>query len=110
MNCRKGDLALVLSGPSAGQMVTCLESLPAGWQRDDLPPAIRQRGGRQQIAESAGALWRVDREIEWGETAESRRYGLPTRMHVVPDRALMPIRPDGESDQQERTTENAAVA
>ena len=89
MNCRKGDLALVISGPSTGTLITCLELLPAGWNRDDLP-----RGVTQQIDEAAGPLWRTDRSIDWGAPEQNLRHGISTAMHVVPDRALMPIRPE----------------
>lgn len=91
MNCRKDDLALVIAGASTGVMVTCLELLPAGWQRDDLP-----RGFRQRLPLEAGPLWRVDRPIQWENPDENRRYGISTVMHVIPDYALMPIRPDAD--------------
>jgi hypothetical protein len=94
MNCKQGDIALVTSGASAGIMVTCLEALPVGWQRDDLP-----RGYHQPISVEAGPLWRVDRPIDWGHTPESRRYRLPTRLCVVPDKFLMPIRPNDDQDE-----------
>ncbi|HWG75562.1 MAG TPA: hypothetical protein VN660_02080 [Steroidobacteraceae bacterium] len=44
MNCKPGDLALVVAGPSAnvGKIVRCLELLPAGFERDDLPEGVRQ--------------------------------------------------------------------
>ena len=79
MKCKQGDLARVICGPDAGKVVTCLEALPPGWRRDDLPPFIDQR-----IAEEAGPLWRVDRRIDWGEK----------RLYFAPDKALMPITPD----------------
>jgi hypothetical protein len=80
MNCKQGDLAIVVDGsPNAGMMVTCLESLPAGFRRDDLPPFITQH-----FEESLGPLWRVDRFLRWGAT----------RIRIAPDRYLMPIRPD----------------
>ena len=97
MNCKQGDLALILWGPSQGQAVTCLEALPAGFLRDDLP-----RGIRQQIHEQAGPLWRVDRLIEWGESPESRRYRFSTSLRIAPDRALMPISPDSPVKEREK--------
>ena len=80
MNCKQGDLALVIDGgPNAGMMVTCLEWLPAGSRRDDLPPFITQH-----FEESLGPLWRVDRFLTWGAT----------KIRIAPDKYLMPIRPD----------------
>lgn len=94
LNCKQGDLALVIAGPSAGITVTCLQALPAGWWRDDLPARARQRGARQQIEPAVGPLWRVDRTIQWETPVENRRHGISTEMYVVPDNALMPIRPE----------------
>jgi len=76
-----------------GKMVTCLELLPAGWARDDLP-----RGYSQQISRKVGPLWRVDRLIDWGKTEESQKFGFPTSLRVIPDGALMPIRPGPDKD------------
>lgn len=96
MNCKQGDLALVIAGWDAGKTVTCLEALPAGWVRDDLP-----RGYRQPILAELGPLWRVDRLIEWDASDEShiRKRGVSTAIHVIPDSALMPIRPEPDEDE-----------
>ena len=99
MNCKRGDLALVIAGPSTGLAVTCLEALPAGWWRDDLPAKLRMRGARQQIEPAVGPLWRVERLIEWGwATPEGQKLGLPGSVCVVPDYALLPIRPEPDKD------------
>lgn len=82
LNCNRGDLALVIEGLDAGKMVTCLEPLPAGFTRDDLPPGWPS----QKIHEEAGPLWRVDRPLAWGEPEPYIR--------LAPDKYLMPIRPD----------------
>lgn len=84
MNCKPGDLALVISGPAQGQAVICLEALPAGFPRDDLPPGIEQR-----FDEKEGPLWRIDRPIEWGDLLY-----LP----IAPDAVLMPIGRGSPSD------------
>jgi hypothetical protein len=38
LNCKQGDLALVIAGPSTGATVTCLEFLPVG--QDKLPAKV----------------------------------------------------------------------
>jgi hypothetical protein len=93
LNCKQGELALVMSGPSTGQLVTCLAALPAGFQRDDLP-----RGTDQQICETAGPLWRIDRPLEWGDLIY---------LYLAPDRALMPIRPLGDGQEMDPIAEVA---
>ena len=80
MNCRQGDLALVTRGPNAGKVVTCLEVLPPGFERDDLPPNVHQ-----EIDAAEGPLWRTDRPLDWGDLVF---------IHLAPDAVLMPIRPD----------------
>lgn len=87
MNCQQGDLALVIAGPDTGKAVTCLEALPPGWERDDLPP-----GTHQSIHESVGPLWRVDRHMNWGDAS----------LRVAPDWALMPITPGTPEPQIEQ--------
>lgn len=77
MNCKQGDLALIICGQSQGQAVTCLEALPEGFRRDDLPRGINQR-----ISEDEGPLWRLDRPIEWGDLLY---------LAIAPDAVLMPI-------------------
>jgi hypothetical protein len=87
MNCTQGDLALIVAGPIAGTLVTCLEFLPAGWWRDDLPPGIEQ-----QIDEAVGPLWRVDRPVPC--EAPFAAGGV----YWVPDKFLMPIRPESGAE------------
>ena len=87
MNCKKGDLAIVISGePNVGKLVACLCLLQPGAWRDDLPPGVRQ-----QISPDAGPLWRVDRPIGWGPTGA-------VALFLVPDQVLMPIRPLPDGD------------
>jgi hypothetical protein len=72
MNCKRGDLALVIEGRenNCGKVVTCLELLPAG--SCDVDVAV-------------GVLWRIDRLMEFeGE------FGV-LEGSLAPDRALMPI-------------------
>ncbi|HWG75355.1 MAG TPA: hypothetical protein VN660_01005 [Steroidobacteraceae bacterium] len=77
MNCKQGDLALVIRSNSAniGKFVTCLELLPAG---------------SCNACVEDGPLWRIDRELEWDSTLGK----FPG--YLVPDWALMPIRPSPE--------------
>jgi hypothetical protein len=72
MNCRKGDLALVILGlpNNCGKVVTCLELLPPG---------------SCNVEAAAGALWRIDRPLEFeGE------FGV-IEGSLAPDWALLPI-------------------
>lgn len=96
MNCKQGDLALVICGPDRGQIVKCLEQLPAGFRRDDLPPECEQR-----IDEKEGPLWRLDRLLEWGDLVY---------MAIAPDSVLMPIgrgSPDDADTRREQQTSEA---
>jgi hypothetical protein len=63
-----------------GKIVRCLELLPPGFKRDDLPPGLHQA-----IDASEGSLWRTDRPLDWGDLVMIR---------LAPDAALMPIRPN----------------
>jgi hypothetical protein len=87
LNCECGDLALVIDGPSTGKLVTCIELLPAGAPVENLP-----FGWELTIDESVGPLWRVDRFIVWPERHT---------MHLVPDKALMPVRPEPDEGAKE---------
>jgi hypothetical protein len=74
LNCKQGDLALVLGGRNVGKVVTCLELLAAG---------------AEYVDESAGPLWRVDRPLEYLNEA----LGMTANKYLAPDRLLMPIEP-----------------
>ena len=75
MNCKPGDLALVIGGRNVGKVVICLELLPAG---------------SQYVDETAGPLWRVDRALEYLNEA----LGMTANKYLAPDRLLMPLKPD----------------
>ena len=75
LNCKRGDLALVLSGPNGGKVVTCLELLPAG---------------ADSVDDSVGPLWRVDRPLIYTNDVLP---GIVASKRLAPDRKLMPIRP-----------------
>lgn len=85
MNCKQGDLALVI-GPAAraciGKVVTCVEFLPIGTAMDcPLGEAISQE-----------PAWLTDRIL----VATSHDYGLYNR--TIRDRALMPLRPPASDE------------
>jgi hypothetical protein len=75
MNCKQGDLALVIRSNAAnvGKLVRCLELLPPGSCNTSV---------------ENGPLWRVDREMEWDSPLGCTIPGC-----LAPDWALMPIRP-----------------
>ena len=84
MKCRKGDLAIVVGGTlgnNAGKMVQCLELLPAGTEK---------------VNKYWGPLWRTDRPLIFENIIGER-----IEKYLAPDTVLMPIRPDGESDELE---------
>lgn len=79
MNCKPGDLAVVVGGvASLGKVLTCLRlatqaELEALWFQDDVP------------------VWIVDRTLE---TLSGRRLSL------APDCMLRPIRPGDITDEE----------
>jgi hypothetical protein len=76
MNCKQGDLALVVGSlRNNGKVVTCLELLAAG---------------AEYVEESVGPLWRVDRPLEYTIDALP---GIVATKYLAPDRKLLPIRP-----------------
>jgi hypothetical protein len=75
LNCKQGDLALVIGGRNVGKVVTCLELLPTG---------------SEYVDEAVGLLWRVDRPLEYLNEA----LGMTANKYLAPDRLLMPLKPD----------------
>lgn len=100
MNCRQGDLALVLhGGANSGKIVTCLRMLPAGYITD-----IRMSDGRRvQMDPRLGPLWEVDRMLLFG-TLFSSETGT---INIAADKCLMPIRPEPDEETEERVEELA---
>jgi hypothetical protein len=75
MNCKQGDLALVIgSERNAGKMVTCIELLPPG---------------SQQVEDALGPLWRVDRPMVY----RIDLLGITAEKYLAPDQFLLPIKP-----------------
>lgn len=82
MNCKQGDLAIVIHGGSSGMLVRCVASLPAGF--DSSPPWN-------------GPRWRVDRWLDSYTGMEKNGR----KMDHLPDSFLMPIRPPGEDEHED---------
>ena len=83
MNCKPGDLALVVcaDSPAAGMMLTVIE-------RGQLP------GARPSVTALDGPLWRVDRELWWHNPVTGEVATMP----LCPDCILMPIRPEADPE------------
>ncbi len=82
MNCKPGDLALVLRPPSwAGKVVTVLRrSGPPDWAGMNFPGSEN--------------LWEVDRALGWAIRNSTQVVLLP----LCPDDCLMPIRPEADPE------------
>lgn len=86
MNCKPGDLAIVIRSPTfkenVGKMVRCISI------------------NDHFVDPKNGAVWNVDRELTWF------RYSTagPATLCCAPDSVLMPIRgePDPEGEYTER--------
>lgn len=88
MNCRQGDLALVIRGVDAGKTVTCLELIAPGSTipgHEDMPATSENRFARDE-----GYIWQVDRLLTW-HAEQQPTDGLP----YCPDNMLRPITPHG---------------
>ena len=76
MNCKPGDLALVVKGINRGKLVTCLRILNGGTELE------------HGIVRKDKAVWEIDRALSWPE-------GLAA---AVCDEAIMPIRPPASDE------------
>ena len=90
LNCKQGDLALVIGGRNVGKVVICLELLPAG---------------SQYVDETAGPLWRVDRALEYLNEA----LGMTANKYLAPDRILMPLNPGSAANPESLELDQAEV-
>lgn len=84
MNCKQGDMAIVIKGASAnspniGRVVTCLKLHPAGYMR---------------LLVSRGVVWEVDRDI-------ATTHG---KFHFMYDAWLRPLRGDLSGDETDTET------
>ncbi len=107
MNCREGDLALVIGPagvPEVGQTVKCLKLFTNGESLMHLPV-----GPNLVEITAFGPTWYVDRVLTarlppWPEVASAPQVLIPFKA----DRYLMPIRP--ERDPEEIQTEREVKA
>lgn len=97
MNCREGDLALVIRGPDVGKTVTVLAAV----KRREL--IVTSLGEAAPISPFCLPAWHVDRDL----SAWSLNSGQFT-VRVAADEALMPIRP--EADPEEIPAEREVTA
>lgn len=85
LNCKQGDLAVVVGGTrgrNVGKVVRCLELLPRE---------------AHMVKDEWGPVWRIDRELEFANC-------LGTALHkMAPDKCLMPISP-GDAVREEELT------
>ena len=76
MNCKPGDLALVVKGRNRGKVVTCVRLLNGGTQLE------------HGVIRDDEAVWELDRVLSWPEGAAA----------AICDHALMPIRPPASDE------------
>lgn len=79
MNCKEGDLALIISGKHKGTMVTCLKLIS---DKMELPEVLQ--------ATTRENIWLVDKEINWSY----RNGNFIGYFPYTSDARLLPIRPD----------------
>jgi hypothetical protein len=86
MNCKPGDLAVVVSsmnGGNVGKVVTVIRLATTAEIATEMPGAIY-----------LGAIWRTDKPLEWGN-----KRGERCDAYLAPDVRLRPIRDnDGEDE------------
>ena len=90
LNCKQGDLALVIGGRNVGKVVTCLELLPTG---------------SEYVDEAVGLLWRVDRPLEYLNEA----LGITANKYLAPDRILMPLNPGSAANPESLELDQAEL-
>ncbi len=101
MNCKQGDLAVIIKGYHTGETVTCLEYLGKVRILTDWPP-VNLRGDN---------YWRIDKEV--GFKTISRITGeviVENNRPYVPDDWLMPIRPEDLSEEERSAIHGEGVA
>ena len=77
MNCKPGDLAVVIAGEPRGTVVTCLRLLSED-------ATVTENGEKFPRLRPTEPAWALDRELDWG---------TPPLCAAAYDCNLMPIRP-----------------
>jgi hypothetical protein len=94
MNCKKGDLAIIVSSScgNEGKIVQCLELLITGSFPDT-------KGGWQWHVKGVHPVWRIDRPINFANAFDT------VQVMYCSDTRLRPLRGDLNGDDIESTTE-----
>jgi hypothetical protein len=94
MNCKKGDLAIIVSSScgNEGKIVQCLELLIT----ESFPDT---KGRRQWHIGGVHPVWRIDRPINFRNTFDT------VQIMYCSDAKLRPLRGDLNGDDTESTTE-----
>jgi len=93
VNCKKGDLAVIISGFDTGKIVTCVQLETPVWL--------------QGYMHDLGPIWRVDRDLTWMEQSGNsfikllRKFSSPH----IPDHHLRPLPPPKDVDAYDRVQE-----
>jgi len=77
MNCKSGDLALVVKGMNVGKMVQCIRLFEGDTYRGVTG------------FERSNPFWLLDREVVWKNTITGELFNVD----MLPDSSLLPIRP-----------------
>ena len=87
MNCRAGDLALIIRGfpQHLGKLVTCVELVPVG--------TIVNTHSGPAFLRCDCPIWRIDRPLAYVMT-----NGVTAEAPFAADNALQPIRPERDED------------
>lgn len=94
MNCKPGDLAIVVrsrSGANIGKVVRCLRLLSMAEV-----VGIKTVDGRPADLSTATEWWQVDRAMSVYGTRTNKYFG---DVFCYPDRNLRPLRPDDGEDE-----------
>jgi hypothetical protein len=90
LNCRQGDIAIVVRGPDTGKVVTCVRFIPSGTRIDTLS------AGSHNIAKPTAAAdgWEVDANMSMFVLFEDGTADkLPSWLgRHAPDHILRPLR------------------
>ena len=97
MNCKQGDLALVIRGVNAGKVVRVISAVSP---HELIPTSL---GISLRILPENLPVWHVDREMEVGVLSPSE-IEIPATSRVAWDSYLLPLRPPAadETDTAER--------